>query len=74
MHRLACIVSIVIFGLPGPGSAAAETGVIIMTFDELRRLNPREIGSWPVLPKLCALLLLVIIWLVIAVRLIISRG
>jgi len=23
-----------------------------MTLDELRRLNPREIGSWPVLPKL----------------------
>jgi type IV pilus assembly protein PilO len=29
-----------------------------MTLDELRQLNPKEIGSWPVLPKLIALLLL----------------
>ena len=29
-----------------------------MTLDELRRLNPRDIGSWPVLPKLGALVLL----------------
>ena len=29
-----------------------------MTLDELRRLNPREIGSWPALPKLGALVLL----------------
>jgi len=35
-----------------------------MTFDELRRLNPREIGSWPVLPKLGTLLLLLILLLV----------
>jgi type IV pilus assembly protein PilO len=27
-----------------------------MTLDELRRLNPRDIGSWPVLPKLGVLL------------------
>jgi len=26
-----------------------------MTLDELKRLNPREIGSWPILPKLGAL-------------------
>ncbi len=32
-----------------------------MTLDELRRLNPRDIGSWPVLPKLGALLLLLIV-------------
>ncbi len=31
-----------------------------MTLDELRRLNPREIGSWPVLPKLAVLLALLI--------------
>ena len=35
-----------------------------MTLDELRRLNPRDIGSWPVLPKLGALLLLLILILV----------
>ena len=29
-----------------------------MTLDELRRLNPREIGSWPALPKLGALVVL----------------
>ncbi|MSQ59817.1 MAG: pilus assembly protein PilO [Betaproteobacteria bacterium] len=36
-----------------------------MTFDELNRLNPKEIGSWPVLPKLGALLavfLLIVGW------------
>jgi type IV pilus assembly protein PilO len=27
-----------------------------MTLDELRKLNPRDIGSWPVLPKLGVLL------------------
>ena len=32
-----------------------------MTLDELRRLNPRDIGSWPVVPKLGALLLLLIL-------------
>jgi type IV pilus assembly protein PilO len=31
-----------------------------MTLDELRQLNPKEIGSWPVLPKLFALLLLLV--------------
>jgi type IV pilus assembly protein PilO len=31
-----------------------------MTLDELRQLNPRDIGSWPVLPKLIALLLLLV--------------
>jgi type IV pilus assembly protein PilO len=28
-----------------------------MTLDELRRLDPREIGNWPVMPKLGALVL-----------------
>lgn len=32
-----------------------------MTLDELRRLDPKKIGSWPVLPKLAVLLLLLII-------------
>jgi type IV pilus assembly protein PilO len=32
-----------------------------MTLDEFRRLNPRDIGSWPVLPKLLALLALVVL-------------
>ena len=32
-----------------------------MTLDELRRLNPRDIGTWPVLPKLGVLLLLVVV-------------
>jgi type IV pilus assembly protein PilO len=32
-----------------------------MTLDEFRRLNPRDIGSWPVLPKLGALLVLLIL-------------
>ena len=31
-----------------------------MTLDELRRLNPRDIGTWPVLPKLGVLLLLLL--------------
>lgn len=31
-----------------------------MTLDDIRRLNPQEIGTWPVLPKLVALLLLLI--------------
>ena len=31
-----------------------------MTLDDLRRLDPSEIGSWPVLPKLVALLILLI--------------
>ena len=35
-----------------------------MTLDELRRLNPRDIGTWPALPKLGALLLLLIALLV----------
>ena len=35
-----------------------------MTLDELRRLKPRDIGSWPALPKLGALLLLLILILV----------
>ena len=34
-----------------------------MTLDELRRLNPRDIGSWPVLPKLGALALLLVLML-----------
>jgi type IV pilus assembly protein PilO len=37
-----------------------------MTLDELRRLNPRDIGSWPVLPKLGVLLVLVIVILGLA--------
>ena len=32
-----------------------------MTLDELRRLNPRDIGTWPVLPKLGVLLVLVLV-------------
>jgi type IV pilus assembly protein PilO len=32
-----------------------------MTLEELRRLNPREIGSWPVLPKLGALVALLLL-------------
>jgi type IV pilus assembly protein PilO len=35
-----------------------------MTLDELRRLNPRDIGSWPALPKLGTLLLLLILLMV----------
>ena len=31
-----------------------------MTLDDLRRLDPSEIGSWPVVPKLVALLILLI--------------
>lgn len=31
-----------------------------MTLDDFRRLNPRDIGSWPVVPKLGALVLLLI--------------
>jgi len=31
-----------------------------MTLDDIRRLNPRDIGSWPVVPKLAALVLLLI--------------
>ena len=31
-----------------------------MTFDDIRRLNPNEIGSWPALPKLGALFLLLL--------------
>lgn len=36
-----------------------------MTLDDLRRLDPKEIGSWPALPKL-GVLLLVLIAIVIA--------
>ena len=32
-----------------------------MTLDDLRRLNPRDIGSWPALPKLGALLILLLV-------------
>lgn len=35
-----------------------------MTLDELRRLNPKDIGSWPALPKLGALFLLLVLLLV----------
>jgi len=35
-----------------------------MTLDELRRLNPRDIGSWPALPKLGVLLALIAVILV----------
>ncbi len=31
-----------------------------MTLDELRSLNPRDIGNWPVLPKLGALIIILI--------------
>jgi type IV pilus assembly protein PilO len=29
-----------------------------MTLDDIRRLNPRDIGTWPVIPKMVALLLM----------------
>ena len=32
-----------------------------MTLDELRRLDPKKIGSWPVLPKIGVLLLLLLL-------------
>lgn len=32
-----------------------------MTLDDLRRLNPRDIGSWPALPKLGALFILLLL-------------
>ncbi len=32
-----------------------------MTFDDFRRLNPRDIGSWPALPKLGALFILLLL-------------
>lgn len=32
-----------------------------MTLDELRRLDPKQIGSWPILPKFGVLLLLLLI-------------
>ena len=32
-----------------------------MTFDDIRRLNPRDIGSWPALPKLGALFILLLV-------------
>ena len=31
-----------------------------MTFDDIRNLDPREIGSWPIAPKLVALLLVLV--------------
>ncbi|MEQ1879662.1 MAG: type 4a pilus biogenesis protein PilO [Burkholderiales bacterium] len=32
-----------------------------MTLDDIRRLNPRDIGSWPVIPKLGALFIFLVI-------------
>ena len=32
-----------------------------MTLDELRRLDPKQIGSWPIVPKLGVLLLILIV-------------
>jgi type IV pilus assembly protein PilO len=32
--------------------------MIMMTLDDIRSLNPREIGTWPIVPKMVALLLL----------------
>lgn len=32
-----------------------------MTLDELRRLDPKQIGSWPILPKLGVLLILLLV-------------
>lgn len=32
-----------------------------MTLDDLRRLNPRDIGNWPVLPKLGLLVILLLV-------------
>jgi len=37
-----------------------------MTLDELRRLDPKKIGSWPVLPKLGVLLMLLLVILAAA--------
>jgi type IV pilus assembly protein PilO len=37
-----------------------------MTLDELRRLDPKKIGSWPALPKLAVLLALLILIIVAA--------
>ena len=31
-----------------------------MTLDELRRLDPKKIGSWPILPKLGVLILVLV--------------
>jgi type IV pilus assembly protein PilO len=31
-----------------------------MTLDDIRRLDPSEIGSWPIVPKMVALLILLI--------------
>lgn len=36
-----------------------------MTLDDLRRLDPRDIGSWPVLPKLGLLVVLFVVILVL---------
>jgi type IV pilus assembly protein PilO len=36
----------------------------MMTLDDLRRLDPKEIGSWPALPKLGVLLLVLIVSIV----------
>ena len=32
-----------------------------MTLDDLRRLDPKNIGSWPVLPKLAVLIVLLLL-------------
>ena len=36
----------------------------IMTLDELRNLDPKQIGSWPVLPKLGALLAILLLLII----------
>ena len=35
-----------------------------MTLDELKRLDPNKIGSWPILPKLGVLFLLLLAYFV----------
>jgi type IV pilus assembly protein PilO len=32
-----------------------------MTFDDLRRLDPKKIGSWPAMPKLAVLLIILLL-------------
>ena len=32
-----------------------------MTLDELKRLDPKKIGSWPILPKLGVLLIVLVL-------------
>ena len=36
-----------------------------MTFDDIKRLDPKKIGSWPAVPKLAVLL--IVLFIVVAV-------